>query len=787
MAESSSRKGYVGSRVKPVEDPKLITGHGNYIDDIQLPRMAHAAFLRSPHAHAYLKAINISRARELPGVLAIRTGKELKPRVRRVGIGEGIPGIEPIPVSPLATDKVRFVGEAVAVVVATDRYVAEDALDLIDVQYEPLPPEMDPERAARGEGEPIHEALSSNIAHSNKNSVGDIEEAYDRADRVIKETFRQQMTTHVPMECRGLIAHWNPGAKSLTLRASLQFAHIERTLLADIIDLPEHKIRVIVPDVGGGFGQKSQVYPEDLTVCLLSMELGIPVKWIEDRRENLMASSHGRAHMVHVEAPITNDGIVLGLRAQFIDDIGAYPLYPWAPHTWVMLAAAHLPNHYKIKNYQWESLCVYTNKTPEAPYRSPGNAFSTWVMEGLMDIVARDLGLDPVEVRLKNIVRKADEPYETAGGATLENISSVETLEQVQRLIGYQDFRKEQEEARKRGRYLGLGIGSFTNGNAADEKSNPARHGIKGAGQEVATVRMQPSGKVQAFTSVSPHGQGLETTLAQILADELGIPMDFIEILHGDSDMPAEGAGTWGDRSAILGGGAIILAGRDLRNKLLGVASHLMEVAKDDLHIQDGYVFSKSSPAERLAVSEVTQAAFADAEDFPPGLEGGLVSTRRYDFPKRRAESNGAHMAIVEVDTETGKVKINRYIAVEDCGRVINPIIVEGQTRGCVAQGVGEVLLEEIAYDGAGQPLATTFMDYLLPQATDLPDIEMHLLDNPTPETLGGFKSAGGHGLCGSISAVSSAIADALAPFNVRVNTLPLKPDRILQMIGPAS
>jgi len=416
MAESTVKSRSVGARIKPVEHRKLVTGYGNYIDDIQLPRMAHAAFLRSPYAHAYIKEIDTSKAKNLLGVLVVRTGQELKARVRSIRIGDGLPGVKPLEVTPLAVDKVRMVGDAVAVVVATDRYVAEDALELIEVQYEPLPVEVDPEKAARGEGVLIHDYLDNNIASYNHGNVGDIDEAYRKADRIIKETFRQQRYTHVPMECRGMIVHWNPGARSLTVWVSQQWVHVQRTLLANLLDLPENRVRIIVPDVGGSFGQKNQVYPEDLAICLISIELGVPVKWIEDRRENLTACSHAREHIVELEAPVKNDGTILGLRARVIDDIGAYALYPWPANSWALQLISYLPNHYKIPNYHWEAICVLTNKAPEAPYRGPGHAAANWACEGLMDIIARELGLDPLEMRLKNIVRKEDEPYHSSNG-----------------------------------------------------------------------------------------------------------------------------------------------------------------------------------------------------------------------------------------------------------------------------------------------------------------------------------------------------------------------------------
>ena len=430
-------------------------------------------------------------------------------------------------------------------------------------------------------------------------------------------------------------------------------------------------------------------------------------------------------------------------------------------------------------------MTVLTNKSPEAPYRGPGSAAASWAMEGAIDIIARELCLDPVEVRMKNIIRAEDQPYESPGGNLLEYVSSVETLEQALEIVDYPGLRREQQEARKKGRYLGIGIGSFSSGAAADESTNPVNLGLKGSGQEVATVRMLPTGRVQAFSSVSPHGQGLETTLAQVLSDELGVPMDTVEILHGDSDMPAEGGGTWGDRSAILGGGAIIVASRDLKSKLIRAASRMLEAREQDLDLQNGYIVSTDGPQEKLPVTDLANAIFEGTGTFSQDMvEGTLTSTRRYEYPKRGGASNGAHVAVAEVDAETGEIEIVRYVGVEDVGQAINPIVVEGQIRGCVAQGLGGVLLEELTYDGSGQLLTTTFMDYLVPEATDLPDIEVSLYHNPTPDTLGGFKSAGEGGICGAVCAVSNAVADALSPFDVRINELPLKPNRVLELIG---
>ena len=414
MTESTAVKN-VGARIKPIEDRKLISGRGRYLDDIRLAAMGHAAFARSPHAHARINGIDISRALELPGVLGVRTGPQLNSAVPPLRLGADFPHVSPVEITPLASDRVRYVGEPVAIVVASDRYVAEDAVDLIRVDYEPLPPVLDPIAEAKGAGAPLYDSLDSNIVSRRRGGVGDMESALRQAHLVVKETFRQQRYTHIPMECRGILADWNPGSESLTLWGSFQMAHALRVLFAEALGLAENKVRIVVPDVGGAFGQKSQIYGLDLAVCLISMELGIPVKWTEDRQENLLSSGHAREHIVELEVAVESDATILGVRTRLIDDIGASPLHPWPADSWISHAASHLPNHYKFPAYSWEAVTVLTNKSPEAPYRGPGSAAASWAMEGAVDIIARELCLDPVEVRMKNIIRAEDQPYESPG------------------------------------------------------------------------------------------------------------------------------------------------------------------------------------------------------------------------------------------------------------------------------------------------------------------------------------------------------------------------------------
>jgi carbon-monoxide dehydrogenase large subunit len=782
---------YVGAPLRAVDDLRKVAGTGQFVDDLYLPRTAYAAFLRSEHAHARIRGIDTSGAESHDGVLAVRTFEDY-PHVPPLRVGSMAPSDTLISTPLLANGKVRMVGEVVAVVVAGSRYVAEDAVGLIDVEYEPLPSIPDAARAQSDNAPLIHEELRSNIVLRDGSTDGDVENALAEADVVVRETFKSGRCTHTPMECRGILADWDRGRHTLTIRASMQFAHAARNLMAKALDLPEHNVRVILPDVGGAFGQKCSIYPEDLCVSLLSMELERPVKWIESRTENLAASCHARDYEVELEAAAKNDGTITGMRAKVTNDMGAYGVYPWPFDMWARGLATSLPGPYRVPNFQWEIRCVLTNKAPGSPYRAPGVAIGSWAREAMIDLIARELSLDPVEVRLKNMAAGTGRPEESlAPSAPTER-----TLREAIQASGYHEYRNNSVHSDTSGKRVGIGVGCYSWGQRRSARRSsmawkaPAADGgfslasELSASQEAATVRMLPNGRVEAFVSVSPHGQKLETTLAQILADELGVRIETIKVIHGDSNLPAEGAGTWGDRSAKLGGGAIILSGRDMKRKILGLAAHLLEAPAEELEIEDGNVVSRTDPDEKLPVAEIASLAHRDPERFPDGLEGGLISTKRYQDPGWVGGSTGSHVAVVEVDIETGEVSILKYVAVEDCGRVINPMVVEGQIHGCIAQALGEVLLEELVYDETAQLVTGTLMDYAIPRADQMPDIEVRLLGEPSEETLGGFKSAGEGAFCAAVPAISNAISDALAPAGPSISLLPVTPERVVRAAG---
>ena len=787
MTQIGSATRYIGAPLKAVDDLRKVVGTGQYVDDLKLPRTVYAAFVRSEHAHARIPQIDTTAAEAADGVLAVRTYDDFA-HVPPLRVGSMAPSATRICTPALANGKVRMVGEVVAVVVGTSRYAAEDALGLVDVEYEVLPSIPDVVRAQSEDAPHIHEELGSNVVLRDSDGDMDVDEALAGADVVVRETFRSGRCTHTPMECRGIVADWDRGRQVLTVRASMQFAHAARNMLAKALGLPEHKVRVVLPDVGGAFGQKCSIYPEDLCVSLLSMELGRPVKWIESRSENLAASCQARDYEVEMKVGVRSDGAILGMRARVTNDIGAYGVYPWPFDIWARGLASSLSGPYDVPRFHWEISCVLTNKAPGSPYRAPGVAVGSWAREAMIDLIARRLNLDPIEVRLKNLATEE----ERAQGA----ISPTErTLLEAVKAVDYDGFRK-RSEGHGVGKRLGIGVGSYSWGQrrsarrssmawkAPEDDGGFSLASEMNTGQEAATVRVLPNGRVEAFVSVSPHGQKLETTLAQVLADELGMPFESIQVVHGDSNLPAEGAGTWGDRSAKLGGGAIILAGRDMKLKIIRLAAHLLEAPEEDLDIEDGNVVSRTGPGERLQVADIASMAHRDPERFLDGLEGGLISTKRYQDPGWVGGSTGTHAAVVEVDIETGGVSVLRYVAVEDCGRVINPLVVEGQVHGCIAQALGEVLLEELVYDDSGQLVTGTLMDYAIPRADQLPDIQVKLVGEPSDETLGGFKSAGEGAFCAAVPAIANAISDALSPSASPISRLPVTPERLSRAVG---
>ena len=785
MASSQGGTGkMVGAQVRRVEDPRVLLGKSQYVDDLDLPNSLALAFVRSPYAHARIVSIDVGTAQTQPGVQFVLTGADIAEAIKPLRVEyepAKAPTHKPCDWPVLAQEKVRFVGEAVAAVVATDRYVAEDAAGLIDVEYEPLVPVSDVEQALATDAPLVHEEWGDNVMQTLQAEIGDVTKAFQEADCVVSERLTTGRHMALPMETRGCVASFEPATDTLTVWSSTQVPHVLRSHIALVLDFPEHHIRVVAPDVGGGFGQKGHLFPEEAVAAHLARRLGRPVKWIEDRRENLAASLHAKQQAVQAELAVRQDGTILGIRGRFIGDVGAYSEYPWGSAFEAGHAASSMPGPYKTPTFSFEAVSVATNKTTIGVYRGVGLPIGVLTMERLMDLAAQKLGLDPAEIRLRNMIRKEEHPYTTIIGAEVESGSHRESLQKALDILGYQECRAEQQRARAQGRYLGIGIGCYLEGTAPSSAAF-ASMGLNLGGYESATVRMDVAGKVTVLVGTHSHGQSHETTLAQVAADELGVPLADIKIIEGDTNAVPYGMGTWGSRSAVTGGGAISRASQKLRNKMLRIASRMTEVPDDDLELAEGTIRRRADATPLMPIKELAHRVLVQAGNLPRDEEPGLDATAHYE-PPPSTHANATHIALVEVDSDTGKVTLLRYIVVEDCGTIINPTVVDGQIQGGVAQGIGTALYEHALYDENGQFLTGTLMDYLIPTAIDVPQVEIGHIESPSPHTPHGIKGVGEGGAIAPPAAIANAVADALAPFDVRVDAIPLTPERVLGWI----
>jgi carbon-monoxide dehydrogenase large subunit len=777
----------VGSNVKRVEDPRFLCGKATYVDDVSLPGTLHVAFVRSTHAHARLKNVDVIAAARTPGVRRIFTGEEIDKALKPMGLPFR-PEIFPPSVFKqckwpcLALGKVRYVGEPIAAVLADTRYLAEDAAELVRVDYEELPTVTDPEAAMRAGSPLVHEEFGDNIVMRVAGGAGDIEGAFRSADFVLRERFHTNRHAAIPLEGRATLAKLDSNG-DITLWTSTQTPHLVRSRVADIMRFPEHKLRVIGPDVGGGFGLKCHVFPEEVLTCYFARETARPVKWIEDRREHLVNSFHAKEDIIECEMGFTADGTVVGIRARIIGDLGAYSADPWpSPFEALQLAAA-LPGPYKIRNYAYEVVAVCTNKTTLSVYRGVGLPPAVFVQEHMMDLAARRLKMDPLEIRKRNMIAPEEFPYVSATGLQYDSSSSTHALQKAADMIGYQDFRERQRAERARGRYLGLGIATYIEMTTFGTRYW-APLGIQHCAYDSATVRMDPAGGVLLSVGTFSHGQGHHTVYAQLVADELGVNVEDVNFVQGDTQATPYGWGTWGSRSIVAGGGAVVNASRKVKDKMLRIAGHLLEVSPGDLEVVPGEVRIKGVPSKSIPIKDLARAAVFSAWKLPAGEDPGLEATHYYD-PPPLTFANATHIAEVEVDIETGKVRIVRYIVVEDCGKVVNPMIVDAQVIGGVAQGIGSALYEHLRYDENGQLLTTSFMDYLVPTATEVPKLEIGHMETLTPLTVMGVKGMGEGGAIAPPAAIANAVADALAPFGAKVTELPLDPERVWNLAHP--
>jgi len=767
-----------GASIKRRDDPQLITGKATYTDDVKLHGLAYAAFVRSPHAHARITSVDTSKARSQPGVAAIYTGKDVADKLNPLPCAWLIPNsdlkVPPRPV--MASDRVRYVGEAVAVVVADSRYAARDAAEAIEVSYDPLPVIVNQEKAAKPGAPQLHAEVPNNVSFTWKVVGGDASAAFASADIVIKQRFLNTRLIPNAMEARAATAQYNSATGELTAWLTTQNPHIHRFVLSLVLKMPEHKIRVIAPEVGGGFGSKLPVYPEDALVPFLARELGRPVKWTEDRRENYVATIHGRDHITDLEVAAKKDGTILALRGVTYANMGAY-LSLAAPGVPTILHGLILPGCYTIGAVDYTVHGVLTNTTPVDTYRGAGRPETTYLIERAVDLVAHKAGLDPVEVRRKNFIPKDKFPATSVTGITYDSGDYHPALDKALQMVDYTGFRRQQEAARKQNRYLGVGLSSYVEICGLGPSPVAGAVGFQGGLYGSAMIRIAPTGKVSVFIGESPHGQGEETTFAQVTADYLGLPLDDVEIISGDTATTPMGWGTYGSRTTTVGTGAIVKACDKIIEKGKKVAAHLLEASEQDIAFEDGRFFVKGSPERVKTIQEITLMATL-AWNLPAGVEPGMEVSAFYD-PPNFVYPFGTHVCTVEVDAETGQVKILRYIAVDDCGRVINPLIVDGQVHGGITQGIAQTLLEEVVYDENGQLLTASMLDYAVPKAGQMPRYETARTVTPSPHHPLGIKGVGETGSIASTVAVANAVMDALAPLGIAHLDMPLTPKKV--------
>jgi carbon-monoxide dehydrogenase large subunit len=765
---------YIGKPLKRKEDPRLIQGISHYVDDLNLAGMHYAAFLRSPHAHANIRSVDLSKARHASGVVLALSGADIDGAIQPVPCAAQIPDMKSAARPVLARDRVRFVGEAVAVVVASDRYAARDALDLIEVDYEPLTPIVNPEKAIAKGAAPLHAGHKDNVAFKWELEGGDLKAAFKSADKVIRQRIVNQRLIPVPIETRGVIADYQPGEGRLTVWSATQIPHLLRTQIASMLNFPETLVRVVAPEVGGGFGSKLNVYPEEALVAYLAIQLGKPVKWSESRRENFQATIHGRDQIDDFEVAVKRDGTILGLRCRVIADLGAYyqlltPLIP-------TLTGLMMTGCYKIPAARMEITGVFTNKMATDAYRGAGRPEATYLIERVMDLVATELKKDPVEVRRKNFPEAKDFPYATPTGLIYDSGDYEKALDMAVKVADYKKLRQEQAKLRKEGRYMGIGVSTYVEICGMGPSS-----AMPAGGWESATVRVEPTGRVSVMTGSSPHGQGQETTFAQMGADVLGIDPEQVQVVHGDTSIVPYGIGTFGSRATAVGGTAVYKSLQKVKEKLARIAAHIVGSDPERMVFADGKISAKESPKKSVAFGQAVSAAYV-AKTLPADMEPGLEATTFFE-PSNFTYPFGTHICVVEIDAETGDVKLVRYVAVDDCGNVLNPLLVEGQVQGGIVQSVGQALFEEAVYDEQGQLITGELMDYALPRASDLCWIETARTVTPTPVNPLGVKGVGEAGTIGATPALAGAVADALAPFGVHHVDMPFKREKIWQLM----
>jgi carbon-monoxide dehydrogenase large subunit len=774
---------YIGKSVRRREDPRLITGKGTYVDDVKLVGLLHLALVRSPHAHARIKKINVTKASKHPGVVAVFTGADLQGQLGSLPVGWVLKDMKAPPHPPLAFEKVRYTGDAVAAVVANDPYTAADAARLVDVDYEALPVVVDAEKAMKRGAPQLHAEAPNNTAFVWEVGGGDYAAAAKKAEVVVKQRFVNQRLIPNAMETRGVVADYNSGTNQITIWTSTQIPHLIRLLFAAITGHPEQLVRVIAPEVGGAFGSKLYLYAEEIITGMISKNLGRPVKWTEGRQENYLATTHGRDHITDAEICGTKDGTITGLKVTTYANLGAY-LSTFAPGIPTVLFGLMLSGVYKYPNVSCKVYGVFTNTTPVDAYRGAGRPEATYLVERMVDAYAREIGRDMLAVRRKNFLAPFKNGKVVATGVKYDSGNYRAPVEKALQMFDYRAFRQEQKAARKEGRLLGVGFSTYIEICGMAPSAVAASLGAGAGLWESSTVRIHPTGKVTVYTGTSPHGQGHETTLSQVAAEELGMPPEHIEVIHGDTDKQQFGTGTFGSRSIAVGGTALVMSLKKVKDKARKIAAHQMGVPEKQVVFENGTFYVEDIREKQMSLAAVAGEAH-NAKNLPKGMEPGLEAVSFYD-PQNFTWPFGCHIAVVEIDEATGQTKLKRYVAVDDIGNVINPMIVDGMVHGGIAQGVGQALQEAAVYSENGQLLTGSMMDYAVPTAEDMPSFETDRTVTPSPVNPLGVKGAGEAGTIAATPAVVNAAVDALAHLGVRRLDMPLSSERVWRTIQDA-
>ena len=776
--------GYIGRTVVRRETARLVAGRGTYTDDVVVPRLAHVAFVRSPHAHARIAGIDTSAAAALPGVVAVVTGRELAARCEPwVGVLKNYPGMKSAPQYPLAIDKAVWQGEPVVAVVAESRALAEDGSALVRVTWEPLPPVVDAEQAL-GPGAPlIHPELGDNLVLETTIKSGDVAAAFRAADAVYRETFETGRHTVVSLEPRVVLADYDPADETLTVYHSGQAPYMLHDILSRHLRIPEHRVRVINKDVGGSFGLKIHTYPDEIATCALAVMLGRAVKFLADRVESFQTDIHSRDHRVTAEVAVKRDGTILAMRLDDLAPVGPFSMYPRSSVVESGQILRTTPGPYRFRDYAARGRVVLQNKTPMSQYRAVGHPVASLVMEAMVDRVARELGLDPVDVRRRNLLTAEMYPYTAPTGLFFEKLSHEESLEAVLALAGYADLVAERDRLRARGVYRGLGLCVFLDLTVPGAQTY-GTGGARISSQDGTTIRLEPSGKLTVLSSITEQGQGTDTVLAQVAATTVGVPIEDVRVVTGDTMVTPYGGGTWGSRGAGIGGEATLQTGKALKDNILKVAAVVFDVDPLSLDIRNGQIVDARMGEARMPLAELGRIAYFRPDTLPKDFQSELTVTRHY-VPRHQplAYTNGVQLSHVEVDVDTGFVRLLGHWVAEDCGRIINPMLVTEQVRGGVAHGLGDALWEHCVYDEHGQLLTTTMMDYLVPMAAEMPDIWVTHVETPTAYSEGGFKGAGEGGVAGAPGAVLNAVNDALVPLNARITRVPITPEVVLRAL----